>query len=241
MTAQLISREEWFNYRSPGSYTLEERYSNGYGIRVVHNPPEPRYHYGGSYGAGEGLLELAVIEDRPHKDSQRDGWPLCYTTPITGDVLGWLDLGKVEEIARKVRELPSIYPSSQKTEASSATTEQVEGGGRNARFWVYVNGGDVKLTLRPGHGLSWGRSWSHEEGWSSEEYTWRYKKGSGTVWRLTATDGTDCDGRLSTCTESYCRLDRLQSHQVDDSPIRHPDWERLSSRQRDYQAEAAGY
>ena len=111
----------------------------------------------------------------------------------------------------------------------------------NARFWVYVNGGDVKLTLRPGRSLSWGRSWRHDEGWSSEDYAWWCKKGTEAVGRLYSTDGTDCDGRMSTCTETRCRYDKLQSYQVDDNPIRYPEWERLSQGQRDYQAEAAGY
>ena len=38
---------------------------------------------------------------------------------------------------------------------------------REARFWVYVNGGPVKLTLYPGQRLRWGRASSHDEGWSA--------------------------------------------------------------------------
>jgi hypothetical protein len=107
VTAKLGYKEENFNVRQDGSYHMEERYSNGYGIDVVCNPGEG--FWSGSYGGKEGLLELAVIEDRPDTDSYfpRE-WPLCYTTPITGDVIGWLDFKDVEEISRRIKELPTI-------------------------------------------------------------------------------------------------------------------------------------
>jgi hypothetical protein len=112
----------------------------------------------------------------------------------------------------------------------------------NAKFWVYANGGLVRLKLKPGQGHTWWRAWSHEEGWSSESITWSYPKGMMQIYRTNETDGTDCDGRLSTCTETYCPLDRLHAWPNQDRDgAALPAWERLSSRQRDYSAEAAGY
>lgn len=46
-------------------------FDNGYGVRVIDD----------GYGAGARLFELAVLDS--------DG--VCYTTPVTNDVLGWLD------------------------------------------------------------------------------------------------------------------------------------------------------
>lgn len=120
MTARLIRKDEHFNFRGEGSYHLEERYSNGYGISVVHRPGEIlscacnpyRFRDEGSYGSDKGLLQLAVIEDRPddspYTPQDPDRWPLCYTTPIASDILGWLNFEEVEEISRQVRELPEI-------------------------------------------------------------------------------------------------------------------------------------
>ena len=45
---------------------------------------------------------------------------------------------------------------------------------RNARFWVYENGTDVKLTLRPGQALRHHTGGPDEEGWSSTLTTWEF-------------------------------------------------------------------
>ena len=55
-------------------------FENGYGASVI------RTDY--SYGGSNGFYELAVLD----KDNK-----LCYNTPVTNDVLGWLDEGEVEE------------------------------------------------------------------------------------------------------------------------------------------------
>jgi hypothetical protein len=110
---------------------------------------------------------------------------------------------------------------------------------RNAKFWAWVNDGQVRITLRPGQSLHWGKSWRHEEGWSSEGETWTHV---GTaVERDAWTDGRDCDGRMSTYTRLSCAMDRLTARTVDEDREPYPDWERIESSQRDYQAEAAGY
>lgn len=123
---------------------------------------------------------------------------------------------------------------------------------RNARFWVYINGGPVKLTLRPGQRLSWHRAWSHDEGWSSESHTWEYE--DHFVIEYIENDGTDCDGRLTQVSSWLCNVELLKSgHKpfcdewltaeerefyVD---VVYPQWERVSASQRDEFAEAMGY
>jgi hypothetical protein len=59
-------------------------------------------------------------------------------------------------------------------------------------------------------------------------------------------DGTDCDGRLTRCSESYCTLDRLAVREppqeyAENVGIRTPEWERGPAYQRDWAAEACGY
>lgn len=68
-------------------------FDNGYGVSVV------KHNF--SYGGQVGLWELAVI-----KVDEKE-WEICYDTPITDDVIGWLDENEVIEIAFKVSKLPS--------------------------------------------------------------------------------------------------------------------------------------
>lgn len=113
---------------------------------------------------------------------------------------------------------------------------------RNARFTHWLDADNtVRITLRPGQTLSWGKGWRHEEGWSSVSYTWTHT-GDG-ILEAFASDGTDCDGRLSRYSETFCPLDRLASHawEWNGSMQYTPAWEPVESSQRDYQAEAAGY
>jgi len=101
---------------------------------------------------------------------------------------------------------------------------------KNARFSVDHAGSAVILTLRPGQSLSWGHYYNHEEGWSSEGCTWRYRDGKLHVEH--DTDGTDCDGRLSTHVELVADVPASGAF---------PHWDEVNSGQRDYAAEAAGY
>ena len=70
-------------------------FPNGYGASVV------RYQLGfagiGSYGAEDGLWQLAVLAP--------DG-SICYSTPITYDVLGWLTPGEVNTTLAQIKDLP---------------------------------------------------------------------------------------------------------------------------------------
>lgn len=64
-------------------------FQNGYGVSVVSHK--------NSYGGAEGLFEVAVID---HEEN------LLYDTPITGDVIGWLDFRDVADVMVKVKSLP---------------------------------------------------------------------------------------------------------------------------------------
>ena len=63
-------------------------FANGYGASVIRNS----YSYGHEYG----LYELAVLKDGR----------LCYSTPITSNVIGYLTADEVAEHLSQIEELP---------------------------------------------------------------------------------------------------------------------------------------
>lgn len=72
-----------------GYYQKQYYYSNGYGANVA-------WHKG-SYGAGEGLFEVAVLDA---------SGSIVYDTPVTSDVCGFLNFGEVADILQRIRNLP---------------------------------------------------------------------------------------------------------------------------------------
>lgn len=62
-------------------------FSNGYGASVIRHQ--------GSYGFKKNLWELAVLSNGE----------LCYSTPITDDVIGHLTEDEVETILKQIEEL----------------------------------------------------------------------------------------------------------------------------------------
>lgn len=68
------------------------RFDNGYGASVLR---------GGSFAYGG--LELAVAKFFGDGD---DDWSLCYTTPITDDVLGYLSEDDLAQHLKDISELP---------------------------------------------------------------------------------------------------------------------------------------
>ena len=72
-------------------------FHNGYTASVVRFGGPWGFRFGGSYGADDGLWELAVV---------RDGH-CVYDTPITDDVLGNLTKGEVAHLVEQVRALPN--------------------------------------------------------------------------------------------------------------------------------------
>lgn len=70
------------------SYTVQ--FENGYGASVVRG----MYTYG-----GPDLYELAVL------DHNKD---LCYTTPITNDIVGYLTPDEVTSYLDRIAQLPNV-------------------------------------------------------------------------------------------------------------------------------------
>jgi len=63
-------------------------FDNGFGASVV--------KHSGSYGSDKGLYEIAVL------DSDGD---LCYSTPITDDVIGYANEDKVLDTLHRIKSL----------------------------------------------------------------------------------------------------------------------------------------
>lgn len=74
-----------------GDVNTKAFFANGYGVSVIR-------HYG-SYGYASGLFELAVLKGTPNN------YDLCYTSGITGDVLGYLTPEEVVDYTEKVSQL----------------------------------------------------------------------------------------------------------------------------------------
>ena len=87
-----ISSED---HRAGDGKQARYEFPNGYGVSVVIFGGGL---WGGSYGVEAGLLELAVLKDRH----------LCYTTPITSDVIGHLTAKRAAELIDKVEALEPV-------------------------------------------------------------------------------------------------------------------------------------
>lgn len=72
------------------------RFANGYGGSVV------RHQW--SYGGAEGKWELAVIKYTEPGEATAAS-DLCYSTPITDDVMGWLTCDEVAALLHQIAEL----------------------------------------------------------------------------------------------------------------------------------------
>ncbi len=112
---------------------------------------------------------------------------------------------------------------------------------QTARFWHFHRDGWVKLTIRGERELRFGYSSPTDEGWSSYgELLWIE---AGAVLCEMVSDGRDCDGRLTQTQIVRCPIEKLASRKcdLDDAPGLLPEWEKVSSRQRDEYAESMGY
>jgi len=79
------------------------KFDNNYGASVVKN----RYSYGGRYDKWEvAVLYFTGEEAEPGSLCDED-YELDYDTPITNDVLGWLDDSEVRVILRRIQLLHS--------------------------------------------------------------------------------------------------------------------------------------
>lgn len=64
-------------------------FGNGYGASII--------CHDFSYGGKNGKYELAVLKDGE----------FCYDTPITNDVIGWLEPNEVTDLIQKIKALPA--------------------------------------------------------------------------------------------------------------------------------------
>lgn len=70
------------------------KFDNGYGASVICQ----MYSYGGD----QGLFELAVV-----RFTDKNKWYLCYNTPITDNVIGWLEDHEVDNLLLAIEALPN--------------------------------------------------------------------------------------------------------------------------------------
>lgn len=78
-----------------GGIAARLRFSNDYGISVI------RTDY--SYGGSEGKFEIAVLE---YLNESETSFELCYSTPVTDDVVGHLTGSQVTKYMKLIQRLP---------------------------------------------------------------------------------------------------------------------------------------
>lgn len=109
---------------------------------------------------------------------------------------------------------------------------------RNIRFWAFVNGSAVKLTLCEDGLLRHAVSRATDEGWRTEGNMWLVENGR-VIWR-NATSERDCDGRFDTFNEM--EMQQAKGRVSEEMPdVIWPVWYNLAYDQRDHSAEAMGY
>ena len=81
-------RDDWASRKD--RFREKRFFDNGYGISVIRHE--------GSYGYSEGLFEIAVL----NSDGELD-----FSTEVTGDVVGWLDVAGVIDYAKRIQQLPA--------------------------------------------------------------------------------------------------------------------------------------
>ena len=97
-TAQKFGHAVTIKPHDIGGDHIEAEFPNGYGASVIKN----RYSYGGP----EGFYEVAVTH----------AGPLCYATPVTSDVIGWLDEAAVAATLDAIAALPADASCSHESE-----------------------------------------------------------------------------------------------------------------------------
>ena len=92
--SKVVHRTQGSNPFTRGRYD-RIRFMNGYGASVVQNDI--------SYGNDRGLLEIAVLRFSGQGPNE---FELCYNTPITHDVIGFLSQDDARAILDQIASLP---------------------------------------------------------------------------------------------------------------------------------------
>jgi hypothetical protein len=107
-----------------------------------------------------------------------------------------------------------------------------------ARFWLWENGGWVRIKIKAGQTLHWSRSQATDEGWSGVGL--RLEFDGEIVRRECVNDGRDCDGRLTEVSEAECPVHLLAAWRADDG-VMCPEWSDIGGSRYDEYAQAANY
>ena len=109
---------------------------------------------------------------------------------------------------------------------------------QNLKFWTYLNGSPVRLTLRPGQTVRHFAGSPDDEGWSSESIIWKHA-GTG-IYCESFTEGRDCDGYSSRWADSFCPAEGLAAGATMDG-VTYPRWDHSTEECTDSYAESMGY
>jgi hypothetical protein len=112
---------------------------------------------------------------------------------------------------------------------------------RTARFWEFIHGSPVKITVRQGQRLHHSSGAPTDEGYHAEAHVWEL---DGYQVRCEyTTQSRDCDGRHSFYSDTVCPVGFLAAgyREENDPAIAYPQWHRVGSSQRDQFAEMMGY
>lgn len=111
---------------------------------------------------------------------------------------------------------------------------------QNVKLPIFINGSRAWLKLRPGDCRSWSKFERHDEGATFTAETYRLSADGKTLELELFTDGSDCDGRLTTGREliAAANPERWIPNYYGELV---PDWQDVDSWQRDQFAEAMGY
>ncbi len=159
---------------------------------------------------------------------------------------GAVEVSDVEVLTRSGWRLVSRWPAGDERAAPHAQRIAARQLAGTVRFWTIGPAGSPVRLAVPMDGVSvrWSARWGHDEGWSAEG--WECWIEGGALRSERWSDGTDCDGRLSSSWHGHCALDQVEARAPQlgggHPEIRgFPAWKTDDESRRDYQAEAAGY
>lgn len=109
---------------------------------------------------------------------------------------------------------------------------------KTIRFWTFLNGSPVKISVKPNRFFSWHKYERTEEGFSSSSISWEWRENA--VEQNTVTRCRDCDGPARFENTYLLTYDRVKAGNFYEG-IQYPEWTKILERQEDYFAEMAGY